>query len=144
MREIGLSGSSVGHRSCAGARGQAEAGQQELSAGLPAAEQPLLPPVLQRQAAGSTSGPPRAICRLLAPGVAPAWRRQSAAGEDAVFKAGRLNAASPRERGDKRDSRPHACSTCWGRSVRRGGVAFRVCWLLICGGGKRTVNNAPR
>jgi len=60
MREIGLSGSSVGHRSCApqgaGARGQGEAGQEELSAGLPAAEQPLLLPVLQRQAAGWRRG----------------------------------------------------------------------------------------
>lgn len=51
MREIALSGSSVGHRNCerrvgaegSGERGQGEAGEEELSAGLPAAEQPLLP-----------------------------------------------------------------------------------------------------
>ncbi|KAK5862072.1 hypothetical protein PBY51_017503 [Eleginops maclovinus] len=60
MREIGLSGSSVGHRSrecrvgaeCTGERGQGEAGEEELSGGLPAAKQPLLP-VLQKQAAAA-------------------------------------------------------------------------------------------
>ena len=49
MRELGPSGSSVGHRDSecgvgaegAGERGQGEAGEEELSAGLPAAEQPL-------------------------------------------------------------------------------------------------------
>lgn len=57
MREIGLSGSSVGHRNCecrvgaegTGERGQGEAGEEELSAGLPAAE----PPVLNKQAAAA-------------------------------------------------------------------------------------------
>lgn len=61
MREIGLSGSSVGHRNCVaedtGERGQGEAGGAELSAGLPAAGQPLLP-VLKKQgaAAGGKQG----------------------------------------------------------------------------------------
>ncbi|KAI9532190.1 hypothetical protein NQZ68_034396 [Dissostichus eleginoides] len=63
MREIGLSGSSVGHRSCewrvgaecTGERGQGEAREEELSAGLPAAKQSLLP-VLQKQAAGGRRG----------------------------------------------------------------------------------------
>ena len=49
MRELGPSGSSVGHRDSewgvgagvSGEGGQGEAGQEELSAGLPAAEQPL-------------------------------------------------------------------------------------------------------
>lgn len=60
MREICLSGSSIGHRNCecrvgaegTGERGQGEAGEEELSAGLPAAEQPLLP-VLKKQAAAA-------------------------------------------------------------------------------------------
>lgn len=60
MRELGLSGSSVGYRDSersrvaaegTGERGQAEAGEEELSAGLPAAEQPLH----QSQAAGGRS-----------------------------------------------------------------------------------------
>lgn len=60
MRGIGLSGSSIGHRNCecrvgaegTGERGQGEAGEEELSAGLPAAEQPLLP-ALKKQAAAA-------------------------------------------------------------------------------------------
>lgn len=51
MREFGLSGFPVSHRNCEsrvgaegnGERGQGEAGEEELSSGLPAAEQPLLP-----------------------------------------------------------------------------------------------------
>lgn len=65
MREICLSGSSIGHRNCkcrvgaegTGERGQGEAGEEELSAGLPAAEQPLLPvPKKQAAAAGGRRG----------------------------------------------------------------------------------------
>lgn len=60
MREIGLSGSSVGYRDCecrlgaegTGERGQGEAGEEELTAGLAAAEQPLLPE-LEKQAAAA-------------------------------------------------------------------------------------------
>lgn len=63
MREIGPSGSSVGLRNCersvgaegAGERGQGEAGEEGLSSGLPAAEQPLLP-VLEKQAAAAAGG----------------------------------------------------------------------------------------
>lgn len=68
MRLIGLSGSSVGYRNCerkigaeegTGERGQGEAGEEELSAGLPAAVQPLplpLVPVSEEQAAAAARG----------------------------------------------------------------------------------------
>lgn len=65
MREIGPSGSSVGHRDCdcecgvgaeaTGERAQGEAGEEELSVGLPTTEQPLLP-VLHTQAIAATAG----------------------------------------------------------------------------------------
>jgi len=61
MREIGHSGSSVGHRDCEcrvgpegnGERGREEAGVEELSSGLSATELPLLPllPLLEKRAA---------------------------------------------------------------------------------------------
>lgn len=67
MRLIGLSGSSVGYRNCerrigaeegTGERGQGEAGEEELSPGLPAAEQPLHLPLVresEEQAAAAAS-----------------------------------------------------------------------------------------
>lgn len=64
MREIGLSGSPVGHRNreCrvgaegTGERGQGDAGEEGLSAGLPAAEQPLLPVPKEEAAAAAAGG----------------------------------------------------------------------------------------